>query len=116
MHGTAGFLAEDCLLHDLVMAYRIGRRRLLLAGGAQMLVAQLAATALIYTAFSSAAPPLYSLVLIEVVICVFTSAFCYSYGPLAWLIPTGDGPLNPLFAKDSQAFCQMCMLLIYRTV
>ena len=84
--------AEDRLL-DLLTAYRVGRRRLLLAGGAQMLVAQLAATALMYTAFSSAAPPLYSLVLIEIIICVFTSAFCYSYGPLAWLIPTGDGPL-----------------------
>ncbi|CAK0787208.1 hypothetical protein CVIRNUC_010424 [Coccomyxa viridis] len=73
---------------------RVGRRRLLLAGGAQMLVAQLAATALMYTAFSSAAPALYSLVLIEIIICVFTSAFCYSYGPLAWLIPTEIGDIS----------------------
>ena len=72
-----------------------------MAGGAQMLVAQLAATALMYTAFSSTAPPMYSLILIEVVICVFTSAFCYSYGPLAWLIPTGEGPLISFFARDS---------------
>ena len=55
-----------------------------------MLAAQVAATVLIYFAFQGAAPPFYSLVLLEVIICIFSSAFCYSYGPLAWLIPTGQ--------------------------
>lgn len=54
-----------------------------------MLGAQVAATCLIYFTFQAAAPPFYSLVLLEIVICIFSSAFCYSYGPLAWLIPTG---------------------------
>ena len=52
---------------------------------------------LIYFTFQSAAPPFYSLVLLEVVICIFSSAFCYSYGPLAWLIPTGKSLLTPFF-------------------
>ncbi len=60
-----------------------------------MLAAQVAATVLIYFTFQSAAPPFYSLVLLEVVICIFSSAFCYSYGPLAWLIPTGKSLLTP---------------------
>ena len=81
-----------------------------------MLVAQLAATALMYTAFSSAAPPLYSLVLIEIVICVFTSAFCYSYGPLAWLIPTGEGWLVTSHARYSKTSLQACLLLQQTTV
>ena len=77
-----------------------------------MFVAQLAATALMYTAFSSAAPPLYSLVLIEVVICVFTSAFCYSYGPLAWLIPTGDARSSPSrrVTATHSARCACCFI------
>ena len=74
-----------------VITCRVGRRKLLLAGGAQMMCAQVAATVLIYFAFQAPVPTLYSLVLIEIVICIFTSAFCYSYGPLAWLVPTG-GP------------------------
>ena len=73
---------------------RVGRRKLLLAGGAQMMCPQVAATVLIYFAFQAPVPPLYSLVLIEIVICIFTSAFCYSYGPLAWLIPTGGPTLR----------------------
>lgn len=81
-----------------------------------MLVAQLAATALMYTAFSSAAPPMYSLVLIEVVICVFTSAFCYSYGPLAWLIPTGEGRLVPSCTRYSNTSYQVRLLLQQTTV
>lgn len=74
------------------MPCRVGRRKLLLAGGAQMLTAQVAATVLIYFSFQTAAPPFYSLVLLEIIICIFSSAFCYSYGPLAWLIPTGQLP------------------------
>lgn len=81
-------ILENLVSHP-VNTCRVGRRKLLLAGGAQMMCAQVAATVLIYFAFQAPAPPLYSLVLIEVVICIFTSAFCYSYGPLAWLIPTG---------------------------
>jgi len=74
------------------MPCRVGRRKLLLAGGAQMLTDQVAATVLIYFSFQTAAPPFYSLVLLEIIICIFSSAFCYSYGPLAWLIPTGQLP------------------------
>ena len=89
------------------LIFRVGRRKLLLAGGVQMMAAQAAATLLIYSTFQTAAPPLYSLVLIEVVICIFTSAFCYSYGPLAWLIPTGSA-LQPLRTSEQELWCN-CM-------
>ncbi|EIE20603.1 general substrate transporter [Coccomyxa subellipsoidea C-169] len=67
---------------------RVGRKKLFWAGGVQMILAQIAATILMAVTFKHVSPPIYSIVLIEVFVCMFTAGFAYSWGPLGWLVPT----------------------------
>ncbi|KAK9917567.1 hypothetical protein WJX75_005843 [Coccomyxa subellipsoidea] len=67
---------------------RVGRKRLFGAGGVQMILAQIATTILMAITFRHTSPPIYSIILIEAFICMFTAGFAYSWGPLGWLVPT----------------------------
>ena len=87
-------------------------------------------------AFQTAAPPsTLCFRILETLFCIFSSAFCYSYGPLAWLIPTGqlrlaiacqcvpqglrtDSSLSHLaflgFQTAAQPFCNLCSGLCHQ--
>ena len=65
---------------------RVGRKTLFWVGGAQMLLAQIATTVLMAVTFMEGTTQIYSIILIEVFVCMFTSGFAYSWGPLGWLV------------------------------
>ena len=67
---------------------RVGRRALLLEGGAQMLAGQLAVGALIGAKFG------WSGVAVVVVMCAYVAGFAWSWGPLGWLVPSEVMPLE----------------------
>ena len=68
--------------------HRVVRKRLFGAGGVQMILAQIATTILMAITFRHTSPPIYSIILIEAFICMFTAGFAYSWGPLGWLVRT----------------------------
>ncbi|KAF8769015.1 hypothetical protein HU200_007018 [Digitaria exilis] len=76
---------------------RVGRRALLLEGGAQMLAGQLAVGALIGAKFGwsgVATIPTGYAVAVVVVMCAYVAGFAWSWGPLAWLVPSEVMPLE----------------------
>jgi hypothetical protein len=70
---------------------RLGRRFLFLQGGIQMIVA-LTVTAITlgveFGKYTTASLPSDVAIGILIVICVFVSAFAWSWGPLGWLVPS----------------------------
>ncbi|XP_039792917.1 sugar transport protein MST6-like isoform X2 [Panicum virgatum] len=76
---------------------RVGRRALLLEGGAQMLAGQLAVGALIGAKFGwsgvATIPPGYAAAVV-VVMCAYVAGFAWSWGPLGWLVPSEVMPLE----------------------
>ncbi|KAF8671018.1 hypothetical protein HU200_050297 [Digitaria exilis] len=83
---------------------RLGRRKLLLQGGIQMIVAQLVLGTLIAAKFgTSGVAEISRSYAIGVVfcICVFVSAFAWSWGPLGWLVPSEIFPLEIRSAAQS---------------
>uniref|UniRef100_A0A0E0JK88 Major facilitator superfamily (MFS) profile domain-containing protein n=1 Tax=Oryza punctata TaxID=4537 RepID=A0A0E0JK88_ORYPU len=82
----------------------LGRRKLLLMGGIQMIFAQFVLGTLIAAKFGTAGvaniSPVYAIVVV-VCICVFVSAFAWSWGPLGWLVPSEIFPLEIRSAAQS---------------
>ncbi|RLN35714.1 hypothetical protein C2845_PM03G30640 [Panicum miliaceum] len=76
---------------------RVGRRALLLEGGAQMLAGQVAVGALIGAKFGwsgvATIPAGYAAALV-VVMCAYVAGFAWSWGPLGWLVPSEVMPLE----------------------
>ncbi|KAK7280151.1 hypothetical protein RJT34_25213 [Clitoria ternatea] len=101
--------AVNCL-STLVSIYsvdRLGRRVLLLQAGFQMVLSQFVITIVIgmkvkdhYEDFSRGFA-----VLVVVMVCIFVSAFAWSWGPLSWLIPSEIFPLETRSAGQSVAVC-----------
>ncbi|ONK65960.1 uncharacterized protein A4U43_C06F2750 [Asparagus officinalis] len=84
---------------------RFGRRVLLLEGGLQMIASQLLVGIMVMKKFGTTgiADDLtknYAMGLV-VLICVFVSAFAWSWGPLGWLIPSEIFPLEIRSAGQS---------------
>ena len=75
---------------------RLGRRFLFLEGGIQMIVSLTTTGILIAVEFSKYSGDLPSSVAIGIliVVCVFVSAFAWSWGPLGWLVPSEIQPLE----------------------
>ncbi|KAJ1283837.1 hypothetical protein BS78_03G157600 [Paspalum vaginatum] len=83
---------------------RLGRRKLLLQGGTQMILAQFVLGTLIAVKFgTSGVAEISRSYAIGVVfcICVFVSAFAWSWGPLGWLVPSEIFPLEIRSAAQS---------------
>ncbi|PAN30102.1 hypothetical protein PAHAL_5G273700 [Panicum hallii] len=83
---------------------RLGRRKLLLQGGTQMILAQFVLGTLIAVKFgTSGVAEISRPYAIGVVfcICVFVSAFAWSWGPLGWLVPSEIFPLEIRSAAQS---------------
>ncbi|GJN18602.1 hypothetical protein PR202_gb05776 [Eleusine coracana subsp. coracana] len=83
---------------------RLGRRKLLLQGGTQMILAQFVLGTLIAIKFGTTGVADISrpyAIGVVVCICVFVSAFAWSWGPLGWLIPSEIFPLEIRSAAQS---------------
>lgn len=95
---------------------RLGRRMLLFEGGVQMFLSQFVIAVIIgikvrdhYEDLSKGFG-----VLVVVMVCIFVSAFAWSWGPLTWLIPSEIFPLETRSAGQSIAVCVnlLCTFLI----
>lgn len=77
---------------------RAGRRPLFLFGGAQMAASQVALAVLLGVFFKegsvSASLPKPVGIAVIAVVCVYVSAFAFSWGPLGWLVPAEVQPLE----------------------
>jgi sugar porter (SP) family MFS transporter len=76
---------------------RLGRRALLLQGGAQMVVCQVVVGSLVAGRFGTSGigemPRGYAAVVV-LFICVYVAGFAWSWGPLGWLVPSEIFPLE----------------------
>ncbi|CAI0391546.1 unnamed protein product, partial [Linum tenue] len=80
---------------------RLGRRKLLLEAGVQMLLSQLGIKVTDHSddlgkGFAA---------LVVIMVCTFVSAFAWSWGPLGWLIPSETFPLETRSAGQSVTVC-----------
>ncbi|KAK8924000.1 Sugar carrier protein C [Platanthera zijinensis] len=83
---------------------RLGRRKLLLRGGAQMLVCQIIVGTLIAAKFGTSGEGRMSRLYAGAVvtfICVYVAGFAWSWGPLGWLVPSEIFPLEIRSAGQS---------------
>ncbi|GAY47418.1 hypothetical protein CUMW_104440 [Citrus unshiu] len=98
---TGGVGAISTIL-SMILADRLGRKVLFLVGGIQMLVSQVMIGSIMaaqlgdHGGFSSG----YAY-LILVLVCVYTTGFAYSWGPLGWLVPSEIFPLEIRSAGQS---------------
>ncbi|RVX06455.1 Sugar carrier protein C [Vitis vinifera] len=82
-----------------------GRRKLFIEGGIQMLIFQVAVAVLIALKFGVSGnvtelPEWYSIIVV-MCICIYVSAFAWSWGPLGWLVPSEIFPLEIRSAAQS---------------
>ncbi|KAL5195040.1 Sugar transport protein 13 [Glycine soja] len=86
---------------------RLGRKMLLLEAGAQMFLSQLVIAVIIGMKVKDHSEDLSKgfAVLVVVLVCIFVSAFAWSWGPLSWLIPSEIFPLETRSAGQSIAVC-----------
>ncbi|RDY02120.1 Sugar carrier protein C, partial [Mucuna pruriens] len=96
-------------LISIFVVDKFGRRKLFLEGGAQMLICQIIMALAIAIAFGTngnpgTLPKWYGSVVVSV-ICVYVSGFAWSWGPLAWLVPSEIFPLEVRPAAQSVTVC-----------
>ncbi|KAK9110591.1 hypothetical protein Sjap_018651 [Stephania japonica] len=89
---------------SIVAVDRMGRRFLFIEGGLQMLIFQLAIGVLIGSKFGTTGVAAigkgYAFAVVAC-ICLFVSAFAWSWGPLGWLVPSEIFPLEIRSAAQS---------------
>ncbi|KAJ8434896.1 hypothetical protein Cgig2_003335 [Carnegiea gigantea] len=96
------------VLATLVSIYGVdswGRRFLFLEGGVQMFICQIAVAIFIGVKFGVSGDPTnlpewYAIVVV-LFICIYVSAFAWSWGPLGWLVPSEIFPLEIRSAAQS---------------
>ncbi|KAH7388080.1 hypothetical protein KP509_16G056500 [Ceratopteris richardii] len=98
------------VLSTLVSVYsvdKIGRKMLLLEACVQMFISQVAIAILLAHGFKDGQTtlPTSSAIPVVVLICVFVSAFAWSWGPLGWLIASEIFPLETRSAGQSVTVC-----------
>ncbi|KAJ4954956.1 hypothetical protein NE237_011739 [Protea cynaroides] len=103
------------LLSTLVSIYcvdKLGRRVLLLEGGVQMFISQIAIGVILGLKVTDSTNHLSKGfgILVVILICTFVSSFAWSWGPLGWLIPSEIFPLETRSAGQS---ITVCMNLIF---
>nr|GMD66109.1 sugar transport protein 13 [Ipomoea batatas] len=86
---------------------KLGRRLLLLEAGVQMFIANIAIAIILGINVSDHSDNLGHGwgIFVVVMICVFVSAFAWSWGPLGWLIPSETFPLETRSAGQSVTVC-----------
>ncbi|KAJ6796929.1 putative sugar carrier protein C [Iris pallida] len=83
---------------------KLGRRRLFLQGGAQMLISQIVVGTLIAIKFGTSGEAHLSKTyagFVVVFICIYVAGFAWSWGPLGWLVPSEIFPLEIRSAGQS---------------
>ncbi|KAL4186109.1 hypothetical protein AMTRI_Chr09g32140 [Amborella trichopoda] len=83
---------------------KVGRRFLFLEGGVQMFGSQIVVAALIAVNFGLTGQGTFSKTYADLVvffICIYVSAFAWSWGPLGWLVPSEIFPLEIRSAGQS---------------
>ncbi|KAM7485558.1 hypothetical protein LguiA_001567 [Lonicera macranthoides] len=86
---------------------KLGRRILLLEAGVQMFVAQVIIAIILGLKVKDNSDNLSQgfAIFVVVMICVYVSAFAWSWGPLGWLIPSETFPLETRSAGQSVTVC-----------
>lgn len=86
----------------MIVVDRFGRRKLLLAGGVQMILSQFTVGAILALKFKDhgVMEKEYAY-LVLVIMCVFVAGFAWSWGPLTYLVPTEICPLEIRSAGQS---------------
>ncbi|CAL0331970.1 unnamed protein product [Lupinus luteus] len=92
-------------LVSIALVDKVGRRKLFLEGGIQMLICQIVITTAIAMKFGVIGNPgvlsmQYAGVLVGF-ICVYVMGFAWSWGPLGWLVPSEIFPLEVRSAAQS---------------
>lgn len=86
---------------------KLGRRKLLLEAGVQMFLSQMVIAIVLGIKVKDHSEELSKgyAALVVVMVCIFVSAFAWSWGPLAWLIPSEIFPLETRSAGQSVTVC-----------
>ncbi|XP_010035051.3 hexose carrier protein HEX6 isoform X1 [Eucalyptus grandis] len=86
----------------MLLVDKLGRRKLFMIGGLQMLAAQLMAGGIMAAKLGDhseiSKPYAYSVI---VLVCIYVAGFCWSWGPLGWLVPSEIFPLEIRSAGQS---------------
>ena len=89
---------------SIVTVDRLGRRKLFLQGGTQMLACQIVVGSLIGAKFGFSGvaeiPKAYAAIVV-LFICAYVAGFAWSWGPLGWLVPSEIFPLEIRSAGQS---------------
>ncbi|XP_042519817.1 sugar transport protein MST6-like [Macadamia integrifolia] len=100
-----GFVNVIATLLSVFTSDRFGRRILFLEGGTQMFICQIIVGFLIKYAFGSKGVAVHlssgTSAAVVLFICLFVSAFAWSWGPLGWLVPSEIFPLEIRSAGQS---------------
>ncbi|XP_058769657.1 sugar transport protein 13-like isoform X1 [Vicia villosa] len=86
---------------------KLGRRKLLLEAGVQMFLSQMVIAVVLGIKVKDNSEELSKgyATLVVVMVCIFVSAFAWSWGPLGWLIPSEIFPLETRSAGQSVTVC-----------
>lgn len=86
---------------------KLGRRALLLEAGVQMFLSQMVIAIVLGIKVKDHSEDLSKgyAALVVVMVCIFVSAFAWSWGPLGWLIPSEIFPLETRSAGQSVTVC-----------
>lgn len=100
---------------SIVAVDRFGRKPLFMQGGVQMVAAHATLAGLLAAYFKDGGPPMPKPVGIAViaVICLFVSAFAWSWGPLGWLVPA---ELQPLHTRSAAQGINVAVNMLLTTV
>lgn len=99
---VTGVVATSSNFVSILLVDKLGRRVLLTVGGAQMLVSLIIIGSVMaaHLGDNGQLSKGYALVVL-ISICTYVSAFCWSWGPLGWLIPSEIFPLEIRSAGQS---------------
>uniref|UniRef100_A0A5B6YHE9 Major facilitator superfamily (MFS) profile domain-containing protein n=1 Tax=Davidia involucrata TaxID=16924 RepID=A0A5B6YHE9_DAVIN len=98
---TGAVLASSTLV-SIATVDKWGRRALLIGGGIQMIICQVIVAIILGLKFSSDKELSKGFsILVVVIICLFVSAFGWSWGPLGWTVPSEIFPLEIRSAGQS---------------
>ncbi|XP_072980071.1 sugar transport protein 7-like [Typha angustifolia] len=98
---TGAVLALSTLI-SIATVDKLGRRKLLISGGIQMIVCQVIVAIILGVKFGNdkQLSKEFSIIVV-VVICLFVNAFGWSWGPLGWTVPSEIFPLETRSAGQS---------------
>lgn len=98
---TGAVLASSTFI-SIATVDRLGRRALLISGGIQMVVCQVAVAIILGVKFGKdqELSKTFS-ILVVIIICLFVVAFGWSWGPLGWTVPSEIFPLETRSAGQS---------------